>query len=401
MPNPEPPPAARTRVVESGDRLLLAIPPGGATARSLGVFALIWNGIAWAVFTVFLIAALHPVPGDRWVAAGAAAFAGLFPLFGLGLAVWWSRLRFTRTLVLIDPPAGDRPGLAAVKTTWLGRERVRETPLTAGDRAALDTAYEQDDDPVFRVKVGTGDNAVTFGTALDDAELRWLCELINRTLNVQRPDDLGLQDPGAPPRTDPAEPRASSDDPRITVLRDAGGEFAVRVPAWPPGAGRRVFLGFWTLFTAGWWGMVGWMLWDELGPLFAGQRLDPLDWLFGPLFVVPFLLGGFAALTLLAAVTRATVTTTVTAEAVAVRWGVGLLGHTKRLPTDSIDAVEVWRNFGTSQTNGGPKQVHPAAAVRRGDSLTPLTLIGDAALAEAVAGLVRDRLERSGWQAAP
>ena len=394
---PEPPPNARTSVVESGDRLVLAIPPGGARTRTLGAFAVVWNAIAWVLFGVFALVAANVAPADRWTAFAAAGFAGLFPLAGLGLAYWWSRLRFTRTLVFVEPPAGDRPGTAAVKTIWFGRERVRETPLAPGDRAELDAAYQDDDEPVLRVKVGPGDDAVHFGEAMDDAELRWICGLVNRTLRVERPHDLGPDGPDAPPRTDPAEPRATADDPRITVLRDGVGEFILRVPAWPPSSGRRVFLGFWCVFTAVWWWFVGWMLWDELGPLLAaggGRRMDPIDWLFVPRFCVPFVLAGFAMLTVLAAVPRGTVTTTVDAGAVTVRWGVGLLRHTRRLPVDTIDEVVVWRNFSSSRTNGGPTKVEPAAALRRGDSLVPLTLIGDTALAENVAGLVWDRLER-------
>ena len=175
-------------------------------------------------------------------------------------------------------------------------------------------------------------------------------------------------------------------------------------PGWPPG--KRALVAFGTVFAVVWWTIIAHQVGGDLADLLRGG--NGFD-LFSLLFNLPFVLAGLAMVSGLIAVCRATVRTTVGEAFLSIRWGTGLLRYTKHVPRDEVREVVVWENFGRVTDSRGTRPI-PIAAVRvdpskspamSRDGLLPLTLFGDRDLAEAVAGLVRARLEATGWRPPP
>ncbi|QDT16882.1 hypothetical protein [Alienimonas californiensis] len=410
---PPPVPGSRIEVVERDERLVLRIPAGGPRARSIFWFALFWNALSWAVAGTFWGVAvangvdwnLKPAGGqDGPVPWFVLPLVGLFPAIGVGLVIWWSKLRFTHTLLFAAPATGGEPATVAVRTEWFGRERTRTIRLEPGDRAELEVAYEENDRPRYRVRVGPQeekDRTLAFGTAWADDEVRWVAESINQTLGVEAerfPDDA----PGAPPRTAPVAADANADHPHVRTGLDARGRSIVEArcwPGWPPG--KRTLAAFMTVSALAWWAALIFIAVRALPD--AGQA-GGRD-LVGFLFLVPFALVGMMIISVPVAVCRASVRTTIAEEGLILRWGVGLLRYTYRVPRERISAVVVWENFGTVRDARGSRPVTVAAVrvdppVKLG-SHVPLSLGGGREVAEDVAGLVRHRLESTGWRPVP
>ena len=397
-----PPPGSPIEVVEAAPRLVLRVPAGSPHARSLAVFALFWNVIAWVLAGAALYAAFQS--GIGWGLGGGGngngpvpvwvlGFVGLFPGVGAALAVWWAKLRFTRTLILAEP------GRVAVRTEWLGRERTRTISPLPGDRADLEVAWEEDDEPRHRVRVGPKaekSRTVAFGGHLAEPDVTWLAAAINRAIRAEDPDAVGDELPTGPPIIVPAAATGDS-HPHVGVRVDARGRATITVrmfPGWPPG--KRVGVGFGVCFAVVWWTIVGV---TTAGDLAEFRRNG--DWS-GLAFRAPFVLAGLALVSGLSAVCRATVRTTVGETFLTVRWGFGAFGYTRRVPRAQVAEVVIWENFGTTTTAAGTRK-DPAAAVKvtgdGGDHL-PLSIGGGREVAAAVAGRVRRELDRAGWEPA-
>ena len=411
-----PPPGSRIEVVEAGERLVLRVPAGSPHARSLLIFAGLWNAIAWTAAGAFwAVGAANGidwglVPAQRnngpmpwWV----LLFTGLFPAIGSGLLVWWTRLKFTRTLIFAEPAPGGG-GRVAVRTEWFGRERTRAADLAPGDRADLEVAWEENDVPRHRVRVGpqSGEKGaeksrtVAFGAHLGEADVKWLAAAVNRAIGAEDPDAVGDELPNGPPVTVPA-PATDDPHPHVAAGLDSRGRATVTVPIFPGWtAGKRVGVAFGVVFAVVWWTIIGFTVAGDLADL----RWNRGGWdLVRLLFNLPFVLAGLAIVTGLIAVCRARVRTTIGEEVLSIRWGVGLLGYTRTVPLAKVEAVVIWKNFGSTTTSAGTRK-DPAAAVRvagAGADHLPLSVGGGDAVAAAVAGLVRARLEAVGWEPTP
>ena len=236
-----PPSGSKLIVAQPPPRLVVVLPAGAAKVRFLLVFGLLWNGLSWPLAASFFLTAA--ANGVRWaldpppdgpgqpVPWWTLAFVSLFPLVGLAVAGAWLRLRFVRKLILAEP------NRAAVRTEWFGLSRTRTFVLSPGDRAALEVAYEENDVPRHRVRVGPKTAGVGFGAGLTDEEVRWLCEAVNVALDVPNPGDLGADDPAARPSHDAGG--AAGDRLAPVPHRGAGPPRpAGTVPAAVAGAGR-------------------------------------------------------------------------------------------------------------------------------------------------------------------
>ncbi len=405
-----PPPGSRIEVVERGTRLVLRVPPGTPHGRSLLGFALFWNAFSWPIAGLFWSDAIQqgidwdPAPGGQGggpVPWFGLPFISLFPLVGIGVALIWAKLRFTRTLLLAELTAEG--GRVAVRTEWFGFEKTRTATLEPGERATREVAFEENGVDRYQVRVGPkGERGrtVAFGAAWDEATVRWVAAEINGALGVTRPGNTDLD---GPPRTVPAAARERVDHPHVRESPDARGRPVVEVrlwPGWP--AAKRVWVGFGVLFGAVWWTIVGHMVADELADARAnGNWADP----FGLLFCVPFAVAGLVWTAGTVALCRGTARTIVGDEFLSVRWGMGGLGYARNVRRDRVGDVVIWENFRTGMHDGRSDRT-PVAAVRLGPprrraTHLPLTLGGGRDLAEAVAAVVKHHLEATGWQAAP
>ena len=161
-----PPAGSRIEVYEASDeRLVVLVPPGGKEARGLGCFATMWN-LFMVVFTTI------------WVSAGPLdfgplAFIALFWLIGIGLLIGWLKLKYERTLLLVEPSR------VVVQHILFGCKQQQETELFSKSRATLAEAYSQNDVPVYSVAINGKDRTIRFGTSLTNGEKDWLVDRIN------------------------------------------------------------------------------------------------------------------------------------------------------------------------------------------------------------------------------
>ena len=176
---PEPPPASRIEIVETGPPLvlhLLHLRPGGPLSRKVFWFACVW----WIVAAVPTLGVAASVlrPGEaNWAAV---PFLASFPAVAVCLTLWWSWLRHARTLVFAEP------GCVSVRRRWLGLTFDRSANLRPEDRAASVRDSIDDDSPHFVRIRSSRDATLTFGSRLSEAETRWVAGAINDVLREPR-----------------------------------------------------------------------------------------------------------------------------------------------------------------------------------------------------------------------
>ena len=141
----EPPPAeSGIQILEADDaRLMLSIPSGGKRSRSMGCFVVLWNLITMGVTGGFAAAAFQQ-DGPPWFVF---LFLSLFWAVGVGMAVFWVKLRFERGYLFLS---ADR---AVQQKILFGRKRNFETPLDERSEARLAESYQENDEPVYRVEL--------------------------------------------------------------------------------------------------------------------------------------------------------------------------------------------------------------------------------------------------------
>ncbi|MSR56205.1 MAG: hypothetical protein EXS05_00790 [Planctomycetaceae bacterium] len=180
---PKPPEKSLIRVVESsGDRLVLFIPGGGKQSGVVGCFALIWNGFMGLITPAMLVGILKDKGGDAPSLWLVISFLSLFWAVGLGMEYLWLKMKYERTLLLLDRER------VAVQKKFFNRKRLHETVLGPDSRAELVESYQQNDTPVYRIEVRGTPAAAKFGTALGDDEKNWLVDRINEFLGVSVDD---------------------------------------------------------------------------------------------------------------------------------------------------------------------------------------------------------------------
>lgn len=174
---PAVPDKSKIRVVEAtGDRLVLFIPGGGKQAAGIGCFAVFWNGFM-TIFTPLMVAGLlKDDAGNAPSLWFVVPFLSLFWIIGLGMAYFWVKIKYERTLLLVDRER------VAVQKTLLNRKKLVETALADDAKAELVESYQQNDVPVYRIEIRGTPAPARFGTALADEEKDWLVDRVNEFL---------------------------------------------------------------------------------------------------------------------------------------------------------------------------------------------------------------------------
>ncbi len=181
-----PPPGVGIQVVKSStEQVVIAVPPGGKKARSLGCFGFAWMAIVLPVTGGILYGAFEE--GDVEVGAilGMLAFSGLFWAVGIGMIIAWIRMRFTEIFLAVERQQ------FAIQKTLFGRKKLKKIALDEHSRARLVESYQENDVPVYAIQMEGIGETEKFATGLSYEEKRWLASTINRFLGVDGPFEEG------------------------------------------------------------------------------------------------------------------------------------------------------------------------------------------------------------------
>ena len=107
-------------------------------------------------------------------------FVAVFWLVGIGLAIGWVKLRFTRLYLLLER---DR----LVVQRKLFRTTNSELLLGPESQASLEQSYAVNDVPVYAVTIQGTDRKESFGTGLQPSDKEFLAREINQFLGVEKP----------------------------------------------------------------------------------------------------------------------------------------------------------------------------------------------------------------------
>lgn len=421
---PTPPfPGSRIQVVErSPERLAVYISGGGPNAHALGCFAVMWNGIVLVVSGGFLAAALHP-NGPPWFVF---AFLSLFWLIGLWLLYFAIRMKFERTMLLVEPTR------AVLQRTLFQRVKTEDTQLTEGTSATLVESYSQNDSPVFAIHIPGVDSTLKIGTALSDREKDWLVERINEVLGVapeaedvpairiefpesctQCGGSLGPVEGQMTELTCPfcshvhrgsvrsqqlgCESSEGSVDvaslPTITLEEHSVEQLAYSMRPVENSAGRWQIGGF-LLFFGGLWNGIMWTVFFQVAN-FAGPGIARLGLM---LFRIPFIVVGVGVILVALTVLFGRMRVSLNRRELAATWGVGPFRYTRRLPAEAIDRLAIWPDpqsgdSGRVRRRRTTKQMGHAAVAWAGGRWLPLSVLHSDETAKLVNRLVRQQFE--------
>jgi len=175
-----PPPGVGIQVVKAAEnQLVIAIPPGGKRARSIGCFGVVWMAIVVPVSCAFLF-----TDDADWEGGNAPPLLILIPFFGIfwavgiGMIVAWVRMRFTEIFLSVEREQ------FAIQKTLFGRKKLTKVPLDETSHAELIESYSENDRPVYAIQMEGVGKADKFATGLSYEEKRWLAQSINQFLGV-------------------------------------------------------------------------------------------------------------------------------------------------------------------------------------------------------------------------
>ncbi len=456
----KPPAGVGIQVVKSSDsQLVIAIPPGGKRARSIGCFGVAWLGITATVSGGFLVAGFAEQNGDD-----APPLFILIPLFGIfwavgiGMIVAWVRMRFTQILLSVEREQ------FAIQKTLFGKKKLKKLPLDGNSHAELVESYSENDQPVYAIQMEGVSETEKFATGLSYEEKRWLASSINQFLGVSGrskqigggtgslpkycedcdselmigdgkrvcPDcarvyledsdddsdsssDNDLSDDDLSDMTDPSgsharilerppalDPYEIPGDSKIRIDLDDGEtltfSYGIQVPLV-----LKIFVGtFLTFFCSIWYGAVGTFIATAIG----GD--DPLAIKLGILaFMSLFVFAGLMPLGMLLALFFGRASIRMSPEQIVGAIGVLFLKKKKSITTESVSDVGLavtmlssrrFRQRGVrhSTRTQGPLSSQKGAMLESSEFNMPLTMSSDAQFNKQVAGLVRFQLERVG-----
>lgn len=376
-----PPSGSRVLVVESdADRLVVAVPPGGKSARGIGCFAVLWNGFM-TLFTGAMMAAWFGGQNDMPIFA--FVIVAVFWAVGIGFAYAWIRARFMTTYLLLER---DR---LVVQRILFGRKWNGETTLGPESRAKLDTSYSENDVPVYHVEVSGTNRTEKFGLRLGDDEKQWFVRAINEFLHgpegVVRPGELaGFGDSEQAKISEGAESLAPDGLPADSPIRiDESYSEGLRfhLPLFTGGLRSGCTFGCGTIGVT-WIGVC------------AAISLAGND-LFSRVAPALFSVAGFVFLLASIAANRGRITTTIDDSDLMIRWHVGPLGVGKRYDLENVEAVGIGTTM-ESKSNGRTTSRKLGCLVRIGSESIPLTTNHGEEIGRQVAGIVRYEIERRG-----
>lgn len=378
-----PPPDSRIEVHEASEqRLVMLIPPGGKGAGGMGCFVTFWN-LFMMVFTVIWVSV-----GPKDVAP--LAFIGLFWLVGIGLLIAWIKMKYERTLLLVDPSR------VVVQHILFGRKRQLETELFSQSKAMLVEAYSQNDVPVYSVAVAGKDRTIKFGTSLSNGEKDWLADRINLLI---APEALNATAIDSPSESSTLEDEsedvsvAEADLPEaIHLVENTPDRLSFGIPAVTSAMARWVTVVASGLFSLAWFSGVA----SAAAGAFAVP--DPIFRIVGLLFFIPFGAAGLMPLVMSLFAWRGQIAVDLDRERLSVRWHVGPFGVTRTMPFDDIAAVRMTIPPNSDQ----PRNASPAVrggleccvvTSKKDRKFLLLTFLDDDPLVRHVTALVRSK-----WQ---
>lgn len=361
------PTGSRVEVVEaSSDRIVLALPAGGPKTRSLGIMALVWNGImSWAL--VFLLFCSSQM---ALILIG-LPFTTLFVAVGWFLAGGWIAMKFTRTNVLVTATE------IATQKILFGFKDLDTTNLDGDSRARLVESFSSNDKAVYAVRVNGTDDTVSFGTALSRDDKDWIVATIN---------DLLGTDTLAPARSsgdDDAEVSFYELDPSdlpvasvVSTLRPTPEQLILGSPSFPADQSRT-----YAIVSL----LVVFLLWLGVG---IWHCTIP---------GISHTIGGAAVLVLAAAplvltsfVRWGRITTTIDPNRLTTRYHIGWLGMRFRRPTHMAERVSVETSSETTDDNA-----YAGTLVQMGQSRL-LAGWGTVRTCRQIAGLIRYHFRQLG-----
>jgi hypothetical protein len=450
-----PPAGVGIQVVKSSDdQLVIAVPPGGKRARSIGCFGIAWLGITATVSGGFLfVDNAEQNGGDGPPLLILIPFLGIFWAVGIGMIVAWVRMRFTQILLSVERDQ------FAIQKTLLGRKQLTKIPLDENSHAELVESYSENDQPVYAIQMEGVGETEKFATGLSYEEKRWLARSINQFLGVDqrspsrirgtdaRPefcDDCGSElmigdgkrvcpDCGRVYLDNLEEDSEGSSDDDLSAMTDPSGTPArilERPPALDPyelpGDSKiridlddgetlafsygiqvplilKIFAGsFLTFFCCMWYGVVGTFIVGAIG----GD--DPLAIKLGILaFTSIFVISGLMPLGMLLSLFFGRGSIRLSRDKIVGSIGVLFLKKKKSISTESVSDVGLattmlsnrqFRRQGVrhSTLTLGPLSSQMGVVIKSSEFNMPLTMSSDAQFNEQVAGLVRFQLERLG-----
>ncbi len=442
IPLPALPAGSQIRVVEATeDRFVLYIPGGGKSATGLGCFAVAWNGAMCLFTTVVLAGTIWGKGNDAPSMLGGLAILALFWAVGLGIALFWIKMKYERTFLLVDR---DR---LVIQRVLFNRKRFNETRLTSDSRAALVESYQQNDSPVYRIEVPGSLGAAKLGTALADSEKDWLVDRINDFLGrggawaLESPPSaqeraaaitnlpVSCKNCGAPlsgelvrgavtcshcgavfrsvvTRPEGSLPVAVVEklvpadlppDGPIEIDEDSPDVLQFHYAAGSSSPWRWLVPLITVPFSLAWFCGI----FSFLGAAWQFPML-PIKILFIA-FSIPFLIVGFVPLAIGVIAVRGRTTVRLTPETLQCRWHAGWLGYSRSLATDAIDRIglETLATSGQNPRVRGARQVSGPAAgkvcvARAAGKSLYLSLLLDEKVSQQVTALLRTRLEDGG-----
>tara|TARA_R110002072_G_scaffold302710_2_gene487667 strand:- start:193597 stop:194982 length:1386 start_codon:yes stop_codon:yes gene_type:complete len=184
-----PPPGVGIKVVKSSpEQLVIAIPPGGKKARSIGCFGFAWMAIVLPISCAFIIGGAEDENGNAVSLLVLIPFLGIFWAVGIGMIVVWARMRFTEIFLSVEREQ------FAIQKTLFGRKKLKKIALDDVSQARLVESYQENDVPVYAIQMEGIGETEKFATGLSYEEKRWLANAINRFLGVGGASKAGSAD---------------------------------------------------------------------------------------------------------------------------------------------------------------------------------------------------------------
>ena len=421
------PPKSIVKVIQATDDRCVFYIPGGRSG-GIGCFALMWNGFM-TVFTGFwAYAMIEDNPG--WgTLLGLSAFLSLFWAIGIGMAIWWVKAKYQRLFVMLEPKR------MVIQRVLFGRKRIDDTLLNEYSRAELVESYRENEKPVYRIEVVGDNRTAKFGTALSRQEKNWLVDRINEFINAptgiaigERPKfcfQCGASLEGVEPDEDDEEfrcPKCGQELPLGSSVLTAASAKAeeeeddvdINDPTYKQPADLLIdeqtsdHLRFHLPINSHPW--LGWIICAisvPFGMFFSGSSLmtildfDNFNWI-STIFSIPFILAGLVPISVGLFALRGRITVDLTPEWLKVRYHLGLLGKTKKLPTKSLTAIKLMTGSSSDdrRLRDAPRRAHKSniasSVATSGTEMIPMTLIHNRDTARFVTQLVRRQLREMG-----
>mgnify|MGYP006173009621 CR=1 FL=1 len=449
-----PPAGVGIQVVKSSeDQLVIAVPPGGKHARSIGCFGVAWLGITAAVSGGFLFADNAEQKGDGPPLFILIPFFSIFWAVGIGMIVAWVRMRFTQILLSVEREK------FAIQKTLFGRKKLKQLPLDENSHAELVESYRENEQPVYAIQMESVGETEKFATGLSYEEKRWLARTINRFLGVNGRSGGSNSDSGSLPKfcgdcggelmtgdgkrvcpdcarvylensaddsesspdddvsaeTDPLgnsarilerptalDPYELPKDSKIRIDLDDGETLAFSYGIQVPLPLKIIAGSFLTFFCCGWYGFLATFISTAIG----GD--EPLTVKLGILaFSSIFVFAGFMPLGMLLSLFFGRASIRLSRDKIVGSIGVLFLKKKKSISTESVSDVGLAittlsnrqfrrRAVRHSTRTQGPFSSQKGAMIESSEFNVPLTMSSDVQFNEQVAGLVRFQLERLG-----